>query len=545
MSLRMLSPWQHPNGIWYARLWVPVDLKSIVKKDEVRRSLRTKDPAEAKKRFLQAAADIQAEWDQLRSASEFVSPQGDLIPEPRAISQKEAHALAGEFYRQLIADNEENPGSAEVWETKLRALQRLLPRAERTPGAIAPFANENSWAFHPARNAYHALSGEVRAFLDARNDNLEANSFISLCSKVALAKRDAFERLIRHARGNYENDPKASRFPELPAKPVAQVTNGPPIDCDTLLALWKNSPGIADKTYKSWSGKLRMLMKFAGKEDVAALTTLDVERWRDYRLKQKISPNTVSAGDLAGVRAVLAWAKQSTDVPSITVNVAEGVKQKMVKPERHGPKSFKLKEASAILSATLIPVSERFTESGAGARRWVPWLCAYSGARVGEVGQLHSSNIIQEETESGRKIWCMHLTPEDGSIKNGEARTVPIHSHVLEQGFLAYVRKRSGKPLFYEPELARDSKQNHRQSDKVGERLAAWVRDEVGIKRQVQPNHAWRHRFETLGRVLKIRKDIVNCIVGHTEESVADEYGDYLYEALSDAIETLPRYNVV
>jgi integrase len=541
----MASPWPHPqNGIFYARLWVPVDLKQILKKNEVRRSLRTKDPQEAKRRFKQAVADIEAEWERLRAAGQFVIAD-EAVPEPRAISQREAHALAGEFYRTIIRENEDNPGTAESWERKLHGIQRLLPRAERMPSATAPFADERSYAFHPAKNAYHALGGEVRAFLNQRKDNLDANSFVQLCTMVALAKRDAFERLARHARGDYSSDPKASRFPTLEkndsASGDAGGNNAQPLSCDELLSLWKNTPGIADKTYKSWSGKLKMLMKFAGKSDVAALTKLDVERWRDKRVADGISPTTVSLGDLAGVRSILGWAVQSTLVPSITVNVAADVKQKKGKRKSTGTKGFTLKEANTILGATLETASERMTETGAAARRWVPWICAYSGARVGEVGQLHADNVFEDETPDGDFIWCMRLTPEDGSIKTGEARIVPLHPHVLEQGFLNYVKKRKGKPLFYDPARGKGSELGHRQSDKVGERIAVWVR-KLGIVRDVQPSHAWRHRFETLGRALDIRSDVVDSITGHTPDSTAAEYGDYLTQIKFNAIRKMPRY---
>lgn len=66
----------------------------------------------------------------------------------------------------------------------------------------------------------------------------------------------------------------------------------------------------------------------------------------------------------------------------------------------------------------------------------------------------------------------MRFTPEDGSIKTDESRIVPIHPHVIEQGFLDFVKTRTGMPLFYNPALARGSKQGHRQSNKVGEALA-------------------------------------------------------------------------
>lgn len=60
----------------------------------------------------------------------------------------------------------------------------------------------------------------------------------------------------------------------------------------------------------------------------------------------------------------------------------------------------------------------------------------------------------------------------------------------------------------------------------------------------VQPNHAWCHRFETLGRSADIRKDVVAHITGHAGADIAAEYGDYLIDALATAIEKIPRCQI-
>jgi hypothetical protein len=56
---------------------------------------------------------------------------------------------------------------------------------------------------------------------------------------------------------------------------------------------------------------------------------------------------------------------------------------------------------------------------------------------------------------TGFKHWCFVLRPE--VTKGKRLRRVPIHRHLVEQGFLKDVeeRRRIGKPLFYEPARAR------------------------------------------------------------------------------------------
>lgn len=534
MSLKPSGPWPLPkSGILYTRLWVPIDLQSILKRKEVRKSLGTRDPRIALRLHKQAVAAIEAEWEQVRlAASEMAAASPSRVQ--RRLTHKEAQALAGEHYRRYVAEHGEDPGAVEDWERKLLAVQRSLPKAEWRDGRRPVFIDD--FMLHPERNAVHAFAAVARTLLDEMNVDVDAQSFALLCRCLAVAARDAMEHLKRNAAGDYAPDPKLARFPEMPSN-----LSRPAIGCEDLLTLWAKGSGKEISTINGWSGKFRMLMKFAGKDNVAELTRNDVERWRDHRFDQGIDTSTISAGDLAGVRGILAWAVTSSKTPGITENVAEGVKQKVAPRKTLGQKGFDHNEARKILSATLEPTGEHMTIPGAGARRWVPWLCAYSGARVGEIGQLHSSNVFQEDTPDGQSIWCMRLTPEDGSIKDKDARVVPIHSHVIEQGFLGYVAQRKGKPLFYDPERARVSKTGHRQSDKVGERIAKWVR-KIGIVRKVAPNHAWRHRFETQGRHLKVRQDVIDAITGHKNDTQAAEYGDYHLNVLSDAIETLPRY---
>jgi integrase len=541
MSLRMAKPWRHPqNGIWYARLTLPVDLQPVLNRVEIRRSLGTRDDDKAKTLFVQAVAEIHAEWEKARVAADFVAAPDPDRPAPRTISHKEALGLAGEFYRALIAENEDNPGSHKQWEKALAGLQRLLPSSERTPGALVPFV-DRIYLGH-VRNAVQALGPEVRAFLDGRQDNLAADSFVNLCSLVALAKRDAFEHLMRLSRNDYAPDPKANRFPPAPAAPstVTPDTDDRLYDYVSVCDDWYAAGGIAPKTRKSWVGKMRMVTTFLGKDDLAAITQEDVIRWRDQRQAQGIAARTISYADMAGPRAIYNWAIASKKYPRITINPFAEMAVKVRKKKKTREKGFTWKEAEKILCATMEPVGDRFSEAGAGARRWAPWLAAYSGARIGEITQLNSSNVVEEETPNGRRIWCMRLTPDDGSIKTDEYRLVPIHPHILEQGFLRYVKQRQGKPLFYEPDLARVADPANTQADKAGQRLAAWVRD-LGIE-GVPPNHGWRHRLKTISRKADIDRDVGNYLTGHSAENVAAEYGDYLVEVLYREVCKLPRY---
>src|SRR5687768_13236309 len=72
---------------------------------------------------------------------------------------------------------------------------------------------------------------------------------------------------------------------------------------------------------------------------------------------------------------------------------------------------------------------------------------ALSGARVGEVAQLWGNRVVEIDG-----IPVMRIAPaaDGGTIKNaGSERDVPIHSAIIERGFLDFVETKGGGPLFY------------------------------------------------------------------------------------------------
>lgn len=514
---------------------------------EILRSLRTKDPEQAKALHAQVTVEVAEEWTRVRKlmdvAARSAPPSSEQIVsklELVSLSHKDIHALAGEIYRVFVAENDDDPGEPDDWDRLLGRIEAAMP--DRYGPGSKLRNGERGLSQLPAGFVAIKLFGpKVTEFLTSRGLALNTESFEKVCTVVAMAMRDAAHRLKRNATGDYTADPAANRFPvSAKFEPRPLVENHSPVSLDFFLEKWEEQTVVARSTRQSWVGKLKNLMAFCGKSDVSAITQDDVIAWRDHRRRAGVSPRTISMGDLASLRSMFNWAVRAPEIKAITINPVLGVSQDYVEPPQIREKGYRLDEAERILLATKTPFPN-LSEASAGARRWMPWLMAFSGARAAEIGQLHASNVFQEATPSRTHVWCMNLTPNDGTIKGRKFRKVPLHPQILEQGFLEYVDQRCGKPLFYDPELARKPETHHRQADKVGERVAAWVRN-LEIDKALQPNHAWRHRFETLGRGLQLREDLVNYITGHKTDGVAARYGDYLIVALQLAISHFPRY---
>jgi integrase len=171
----------------------------------------------------------------------------------------------------------------------------------------------------------------------------------------------------------------------------------------------------------------------------------------------------------------------------------------------------------------------------AAARRWLPWIGAYTGARINELTPLTAADFVKRDG-----IWMIRI--RGANNKTRMYREVPLHGHLIEQGLLAYAKSRGKRPLFYDPARSRGGKDSNPHHKKVAERLAEWIRA-LGIE-GVAPNHGWRHRFSTVSRFVGMPEDVRNIIQGHASGKVADDYGETWPLVALREIEKLPRYVV-
>ncbi|EJW11447.1 site-specific recombinase, phage integrase family [Rhodovulum sp. PH10] len=176
------------------------------------------------------------------------------------------------------------------------------------------------------------------------------------------------------------------------------------------------------------------------------------------------------------------------------------------------------------------------------AKRWLPWLLALSGARVGEVAQLWGLRITEVD---GVPVMKIAPAEDGGSLKNeGSERTVPIHPALIERGFLDFVQKRGDGPLFYcDRRMRTDAKPGdaRRHASKgVANHLAAWVRENGFTNPRKAPSHAFRHWLETRCQRLGILDSVADAIQGHASGQEADGYRHGPIATLAEAVCRIP-----
>jgi integrase len=290
-----------------------------------------------------------------------------------------------------------------------------------------------------------------------------------------------------------------------------------------------------------WRGVFDHLNKHLDGRDVALVTDEDAVAWKDKLIGGGASGRTINEIWLTAASRIFSWVKSQK---KITSNPFEGLKVAVAKA---GPTKteFRDEDVEIILKAALVPGSPRVSPYLRAAIRWVPWLCAYTGSRAGEMAQLRKEDV--EQHKDG--FWMVHIRGEAGTVKGSVDRTVVLHEHLVEQGFTDFVQKADSGPLFYETKSKRTKVEDPLNPVRppyviVRQKVADWVRNLGVTDKGVSPNHAWRHTFKRRAARAKIEQRLRDAFCGHSAGHVGAIYELPTVEDLAEAIKTFPRYPV-
>ncbi len=501
MVLQMPRPFKHPKtGVYYFRVRIPVDLVQQMGKREFKVSLRTKDPTIAKQRFIEKEREFETLCQSLRAT-------------PASLPHRQIVALAGKLYHQMMTALEDEPGEPEIW-------KRVLEIGE------AVYANEDKME--------RWYSPSVDQLLLSEGIAIDASSRSRLLHEVHSALKQAAEQQLKRSQGDYSPDPKADRFPKLgPAR-----SDGPTLY--ELFKLWERdhrAEGKATGTINDFKQKVEDFVVFLGHNSATKVTPKDVANYVEHlRHERGLSARTVSAKYLATIRTVYRTAISKIVV---TEDPTAPVRVRVSKEVVERSKGFTDEEAATILNCARRDPSTlgRMAELNKLAIRWVPWICAYTGSRVGEIAQLRREDFVEEFG-----IKCVRITPEAGTVKTRKYRLVPLHPHLIEMGLIEFVQARPSGPLFYRAS-GKETREGYHPWNSVTGKISDWVRDTAGVTdRRVQPNHGWRHRFKTVARDVDIAQRYMDALQGHEDGSASAHYGENTVKALYREILKMPRY---
>ncbi|MBW0235258.1 site-specific integrase [Pseudomonas sp. D1HM] len=326
-----------------------------------------------------------------------------------------------------------------------------------------------------------------------------------------------------------------------------ELMNDPPLGALNRQLIWDYEIKLRKMPENRYSAARRhntqdanQLLALAEEHGETRLSSASVERYMD------------------SLSSMLSWA---VDNMILTLNPAKRAIEKSKKTTRNQDDRFLFEKVylDKIFSAP-------WFSTGTGERNkqgrfyqfrphfyWLPLLGLYTGGRVNELCQLYIDDI--KLSESGVYYLDFNLdTPDkidadvrDGVVINGSdkslktvnsKRIMPLHPHVIELGFPAYVKSLSmaGHNRLF-PELKRDAIKGY------GKPAGSWFNERFLGKQLLVPRdgkrtfHSFRHNFITALNQQGVPSDIIAQLAGHIRGST-ETAGRYRKDAEADRLLT-------
>ena len=509
------------DGRFYARMAVPAALQTVIGKSELVAPLGA-DRRAALKLLPEAVATFhrqlnEAQPQQSKPRVQPTSPRQDLSVEQLAVRS----------YKDRLEQDKALREASPVWasvsvDTDHAALLR--------DGMAGRLTNQGLVELVGHRIAEFRARGDTNV-VDGSDD------WRRLAIAMCASEYEALERVFERDEGNFGGQPR---------HPVLQTLDEPEaIKSADLMGLWDQYVSRRQKEGSMLDGGRRQvlavksLIAFTKKTNANDLTKKDILLWQEDILP-KMSPRTIAKVYLPTIRSLFRWAVKRE---IMAVNPAEDASQAAPKLVRNRESGYTETEALYQLNVALTYRPKLSNKGKAlenskvtAAKRWVPLLCAFTGARIGELTQLRREDLRQEQSH-----WIARITPEAGTVKTKQYRDVPLHPQLLSLGFATYFEDMAPGPLFH---MSPEPSRNKIHAQKMANRLRDWLHQEQLVPKDIQPCHGWRHRFKTVGIELGISERVIDAIQGHAGRRSADNYGDVTIKARVDAIDRFPSFNL-
>lgn len=511
----------HKRGpTYYIRVKIPAGLRRFYDgKQEIKFSLRTKDPREAAILARQHSVAIDQEFEARRHASGGIATPGErkrLVLDPATIQ-----SLCGQW-RHLCLDGDEcsrREGLSEADYQESHALRQgtqdvlreLLARGQtdRIYPALKIFLDLMGFDIPPSGEGYQRLA---YSFLQAATETNEDQ-----------LRRDA---------GDVVRTPDPTNLPFTTQ--VASSYDQPTLN--DFLAEWETDvPNRPAETISAFQTAVREFNELTGAKPAGQLVRKDFLKYRDH-LKDivKLKPKTIQK-KLNFLGAVL---QVAVDNERISTNPCSRVTVKNGKTPHKHRLPYSPDDMNRIYQSPLYTQARRRPLGGGGeAAVWLPVLGPLTGARLEEIAQLRPMDVKCEAD-----IWYLDIVEDDGNqtthLKTRSSRRrVPIHPFLVEMGFLRYVEhvKRAKYDRLF-PELRVDCK--GKMSGNWTKWWGRYARSSViGIESDQKVFHSFRHGFRDCCREAEIDEELAEALSGRSSRNVGRGYGSgFSLARLYDAI---------
>jgi integrase len=530
---------QRRSGIFHLRIRVPVDIQTLVGLTEVRRSLHTYEVSRARILAAVCAARVFEVFAMLRAKELSKDQICGLICNLFEMMKREVEGAAD----HRLSDWERNEQfycSSEVSTAVI--TQRMMGAYDREAKLTA------TRALAPTKLRLSDLAEKTR-------DDLLDGAARAVIERERLYQLRLTDRLA----------------PFVPNDPifVKRVAAGPPVGVEVLGPLLGEAIDayLATKQ-RSWTPKTHAIRNrylgylrqhFGDDRPLASIVAADVRGYRDAitRLRKNsgkavrqtfAEKQTKSATHRIGdstvalifvpTQAFFRWCLseqgyiESNPAENIRVAVAKRPKGKASR------RPFTAGELNQLFTAPVftgcLSAKRRFMAGSAmvqDAYYWVPVLGYYTGARLGEIVQLHHADVdsedgisflkITEEGGDGNKLDVKHVKSEAG------VRKIPLHPDLIALGFLSFVEKRrqmqrkGSKRLFPEVKFGADG-----QASTVFSKWFGRLMSKAALHDPALVFHSFRHNAEDAFRDALQPQYVIDRIIGHSDDATSAGYGE-------------------
>ena len=451
---------------WYFHLAVPADLRAKLNKTHITETLRTRDLTKAQR----------ARWEKVAQWSDAFEKARGSVPLTNAEIEAQAQRVFSEFLSHLNQTYEDNPRDvdAECEELSLQA-DLFADAAKDLPSVINPtvahevvkIETRTGATLERGSETYNRLVKAIsQALLHAtlgRRAALQGEAYDTPPTFGGLPRIDPLTlRPMKLARLRRRGAGEGVRFSEASERFLAELQRDKGAR-KTLQTIAQHEAVFRLFTQFTSDASLEDVTEEKAAEFIEEVSHLHPHWGRSPETKklsvwellerfgkkdERLSNRTLNRY-LSSLRAVYKWARKR----GVYKGPNPFAEQSFEKPAAKETmwKLYTPDELQKLLHAPLliVPSSERVRpklHDVRSALRWLPLMALFTGARQGELCQLHKSDII---SEGGVTFIRIHAERDGQRLKTEAAeRNVPIHSELIRCGFLDYLRALPNGQLF-------------------------------------------------------------------------------------------------
>ncbi len=554
MGLRTMLVKHPKTGVYQFRKRIPKELVAIFGRNEIKKSLSTKNPAEAKIFVLKAESDF-----------------NDLMEAQRLnllVSQEERYKALKDLQQCGLVSLDTTDITLVLIDSLYCTVHDILAKFigdiidnDVMPATSLPEHYDSAKFF---RNVKRETVIEVAQRLKLyqhmyKQLGFNPSEYMKAGIKGRSVLRDDAKKELAHLLTLDIPAPQV-KFPAA----VSSIKVQPPrfstaMKLSQAFEVWKNKQNPSEMTIQEWKRSIRLFTEMHTDLPVDLIEDMQIVEFSDAlkivpkRLEKEYDkvpfPKLIKLAkegkfkdkeprSIASINKYISAISSVLKVMCQNAVIARNPASNKHLPDKDDESGkrlpFTIDALQTLFSSTVY--STNFwgsPETDKPSRFWIPLLGVFTGARIEEIAQLRLADI-----QSHNDICYISINKEDGKkLKTKSSkRNIPVHNELIRIGFIKYVeecKKKGDKYLF--ADLA------DRKDGKRGRNASNWFRrciNGLGIKNPQLCFHSLRHNFRDACENSGVIEMYSKRLMGHASQGTHGGYGTGSY------IETLQEEGI-